>query len=69
MNGTFIQSVLSDPSPEYLRDQFAMAALQGLISGPNVEKGDCKTFDEIAQSVAKASYRFADAMMKQREAE
>jgi hypothetical protein len=60
---------LQEVEQRRLRDEFAMAALQGLISGPNVEKGDCKTFDEIAQSVAKASYRFADAMMKQREAE
>jgi vesicle coat complex subunit len=42
-----------------LRDQFAMVALNGLLST------NTNVYD-ITKSVAKASYAFADAMMKER---
>jgi len=49
------------PTPEYLRDQFAMAALTGFIM--NVSSfNDIKNHGDAAQ----AAYESADAMMKER---
>ena len=41
-----------------LRDYFAAAALQGMLSDP--------TYDDSAASMAKIAYKFADAMLKER---
>jgi len=46
-----------DPERPTLRDQFAMAALTGLLMG-----GGCGGFKEAAE----ASFELADAMMKER---
>tara|TARA_R110002096_G_scaffold406489_3_gene604767 strand:- start:486 stop:686 length:201 start_codon:yes stop_codon:yes gene_type:complete len=48
------------PADEHLRDQFAMAALTGIIAGP--PRGRAAT----PESDAKAAYQAADAMMEQR---
>jgi len=42
-----------------LRDYFAAAALQGMLSDP--------TYDDSAAYMAKIAYKFADAMLKERE--
>ena len=53
-----------------LRDYFANSAMQGIVSN---EKRYKNAFDKtntgeiIADTVAKDAYRFADAMLKQRE--
>jgi hypothetical protein len=56
------------PAPVYdqtrddrLRDEFAMAALTGLLAGRFDEKTNRFVYAEVA-------YTFADAMLKQREA-
>jgi hypothetical protein len=46
---------------ERLRDEFAMAALTGLLAGRFDEKTNRFVYAEVA-------YTFADAMLKQREA-
>lgn len=46
--------------PSTLRDQFAMAALVGLLSCPDTTLG-------ARASYAEASYAYADAMLKARE--
>jgi hypothetical protein len=55
----------ADEARERLRDQFAMAALTGLLSNPKLadtalKKGP-RWFDEVA-------YQYADGMLKEREA-
>lgn len=49
-----------------LRDKFAMAALQGLLS--NIDEADERLHrtGEIAGIVARCCYEFADAMLKAR---
>ena len=49
---------LDDMIRARLRDEFAMAALQGMIAGARREESDRPTF----------SYRYADAALSQREA-
>ena len=43
---------------EKLRDQFAMAALQGMLANPNL--GGTRDY------VVEAAYKYADAMLKER---
>lgn len=50
-----------------LRDEFAMAALQGLISHPNVKPKTGTVDATFVNASAEIAYMFADAMMKQRE--
>ena len=45
------------PKPKTLRDEFAMAALIGLLSDPN-----CDAPHDV---FARNAYKFADAMMKE----
>jgi hypothetical protein len=45
-----------------LRDQFAMAALQGIISDPSTSMNEA-TIDRVAE----AAFMYADAMMEARE--
>ena len=47
------------PNPEYLRDQFAMAALTGLLSN---ERLKVSSSDELARYI----YAMADDMLKAR---
>lgn len=51
----------SSTSEKKLRDEFAMAALTGLLSGSHVIAVDS------IEAVCVTSYNFADAMMKARE--
>lgn len=44
--------------PKTLRDEFAMAAMQGLLSNP--------TFDAKPEDVADIAYDHADAMLRER---
>ena len=53
-------AVTSEEQSPHLRDQFAMAALTGLLSG--------RSHVGIRMDWSKAAYEFADAMMKAREA-
>ena len=46
-------------SPKTLRDEFAMAALSGIIATPNLQTTDVKI-------LAGAAYGLADAMMEAR---
>lgn len=46
--------------PKSLRDEFAMAALQGLLANPQGKAGHWK-------EAAKGAYKAADAMMKERQ--
>jgi len=52
---------LKVPVYDRLRDEFAMAALTGLLAGRFDEKTNRFVYAEVA-------YTFADAMLKQREA-
>ena len=61
--------------PVSLRDFFAAAALQGMISSDQNESR-CKSTDQdgieqervaYAENQAKAAYRYADAMLRERE--
>lgn len=47
------------PQTATLRDQFAMAALQGMLSHP---LSTCSTSSDV-----QAAYAFADAMLKERD--
>lgn len=47
-----------------LRDEFAMAALAGMLADPAVQVGRSTQNDPLA----KAAYQIADAMLKAREA-
>lgn len=50
---------IADPHPpKTLRDEFAMAAMQGLLSDP--------TFDAKPEDVADIAYDHADAMLRER---
>ncbi len=58
-----------------LRDEFAKAALQGLIAGDS-DIPCCKSLDDdgierervaYAEQFAKSAYRYADAMLRERE--
>lgn len=51
-----------------LRDQFAMAALTGLLSDPNVTPGEEEDFDDFVKGTSEACYVFADAMLTARQA-
>lgn len=44
-----------------IRDQFAMAAMQGMLSSVNYKEGDLDN-----EWISKASYRCADQMLKER---
>lgn len=46
-----------------LRDEFAMAALQGFLAGADPESLERYSGSEIAAMMAQASYKAADAMM------
>lgn len=48
-----------------LRDEFAMAAMNGLLSSPGEIERD--TFDDVVQSIADMAYEYADAMLERRE--
>lgn len=48
---------------QFLRDQFATAAMQSLITASVVTPGEVANSD----SIAKLAYVFADSMLKQRE--
>jgi len=52
---------------ESLRDQFAMAALQGIIASLSALPLDDRSTDEALYAVN--AYKFADAMLKAREEE
>ena len=49
-----------------IRDHFAALALQGYLSDPDVVPEDEETFEEFAQTISKAAYMFADAMLQER---
>lgn len=51
-----IKGILHCDGEATLRDEFAMAALSGLLADPNV----------IAKGIAKTSYEIADDMLKAR---
>lgn len=50
-----------------IRDQFAMAALTGMLSDPNVNPENNKTMTEFREETARGCYLFADAMLKARD--
>lgn len=50
-----------------LLDQFAMAALTGLLSDSNVTLNDGETLESFASDTAAAAYEYAQAMMRARE--
>lgn len=51
-----------------LRDQFATAALQGLLSSPHLESFQFPPYSRNdPEAVAKDAYALADAMLKARE--
>lgn len=51
-----------------LRDQFATAALQGLLSSPHLESFQFPPYSHSdPEAVAKDAYKLADAMLKARE--
>ena len=49
-----------------LRDQFAMAALQGLIASPRETPPPTVSTQTWVTAAAEVSYQYADAMMKAR---
>lgn len=51
-----------------LRDEFAMAALQGMLASPNdADKPISNRFPTVGDCYASAAYGYADAMLKARE--
>jgi hypothetical protein len=52
--------------PKDLRDEFAMAALQGMIAGYNGNLTDKTNNSYMENGCAAAAYGFADAMLKAR---
>ena len=61
--------LLTKPIKE-LRDQFAMAALTGIISNAKTHEQICKMgngLDKMTEITASAAYQYADAMLQQRE--
>lgn len=50
-----------------LRDEFAAAAMSGLLSDHAQVPSRGQTFAEFAQEVANAAYKYADAMLDRRE--
>lgn len=60
----------NDQLRETLRDRFAMAAMQGLISNPeySVSKNDVEKYGSGDAVTAHYAYAQADAMLKAREA-
>ena len=56
--------IIPDPGPT-LRDQFAMAALTGLMQG--LPQGWGNDIDQIATDRCSDAYIFADAMLAERE--
>ena len=53
-----IHECMRVPTPEYLRDQFAMAALTGLFADPS--------FNKYTDTTAALAYLMADAMLEAR---
>lgn len=51
-----------------LRDRFAMAALTGFLSDPNVTPDGEEDFDGFVKQTSEACYDFADAMLAARQA-
>jgi hypothetical protein len=50
-----------------LRDEIAMAALNGLLSNPNVKViASGAAMNDLVKTLATHAYAYADAMMKQR---
>lgn len=47
-----------------LRDQFAMAAIQGLLSSDVIAFGDWRKGETLVEDIAKDAYKLADAMLK-----
>ena len=52
------------PVPVSLRDQFAMAAMTGILAGIASRGWDQATLDLVTENVAVQSYQIADAMVK-----
>lgn len=62
--------LISPPEPaRTLLDEFAMAALTGLLSDPDTGPEDDATYEECVAAFASSSYDYARAMMKEREKE
>lgn len=57
-----LKSLLDEPEPPGLRDEFAKAALTGFIA-----QTSAPIPDDIHLLIAEESYRFADEMLKARE--
>jgi hypothetical protein len=56
------------PVPEKvtLRDQYAMAALTGLLANPNLQEHILKTGGAMGGWIEESAWSWADAMMEQR---
>ena len=57
------------PAALTLRDQFAMAALTGLLADPDTADAETygnETYEETRDSMCKAAYDYADAMLAAR---
>ena len=57
-------------APKTLRDEFALMALNGILSneGYLIEFPEVKDGNELYDGVAKEAYKYADSMIKAREA-
>ena len=56
---------MKDLTITQLRDQFAMAALTGLLAVPDTNVGSVEVYKNMAR-VSKFAYQYADAMLKAR---
>lgn len=50
-----------------LRDEFALAALQGMLADHKYRRGENETLDEFRRDAAENAYAYADAMLKARQ--
>ena len=58
---------LAPSAPPTLRDQFAMSALQGILSSPVMGDSDLHESAEIwLKDITESAYEFADAMLEAR---
>ena len=55
-----------EPTAPDLRDQMAMAALTGLLAYPGDEAAGSHHSNNTPEGVARAAYRYADAMLAER---